>query len=73
MSVTEGVTIHRPTPMGANGEAVVCSRTSKKKLALELNCIFKNATMPSDLIQVALIYQESFDLQRALQFWLYGF
>ena len=59
--------------MGENGEAVVCSRTSKKKLALELNCIFKNATMPSDLIQVALIYQESFDLQRALQFWLYGF
>ena len=41
--------------------------------SLSLRCIFKNARKLSDLSQVALIYQESFDLQRALQFWLYGF
>ena len=74
--------------MRANWEAIVCIRTGrveeslKEKLAfhrisefslLLLSCIFKNVTVPSDLIQVALIYQELFDLQRAPQFWLYGF
>ena len=74
--------------MRANGEAIICSRTSRVEESLKkefsfpsdmrvsllpLSCIFKNVTVPSHFVKIALIYKESLYLQIAPHFWLYGF